>query len=285
MKTHPIFHIVALAFTLFAFISCQKEPAIHPITPDTTPSIDTIVPPDINTPDALSGLFSVADNRQVRFAQGNLQYVNGQWRMADQQYDFLSTYSADAWDHFGWSTTTTNFGMLTSHLDENYQGEYVEWGSVFGANSPWRTLTLDEWYYLRYYRPNAYSLCATGSIRLANGSFVAGCFFLPDNWTLPEGCTFNAALGTLHTDYSCNTYSVSDGSWAAMQAAGAVFLPAAGCRNGYGISQVGTHGRYWTAPSPAYSHYYLYFTGRSIDCTNNYGPSYGNCVRLVVDNL
>lgn len=285
-------HYLLLASALLAlvlvFASCQKEPEIVPIYPDSTDnSTDTIAPPDTvpATPsEVLSGIFSVSDNRQVRFSQGNLQYVRGIWRMAEQQYDFLGEFSDNAWDHFGWSTTSTNFGMLTSSIDNNYSGDYVDWGSAFGTNSPWRTLTADEWIYLRFYRPNAYSLCATGTIRMADGTTVNGCIFLPDHWALPEGCTFNPELGVLHTDYVSNIYSATDGSWAAMQSAGAVFLPSAGVRSGYGFSNVGVQGRYWTAPSEGYYQYYLYFTGRSIDCTNTFGPSKGNSVRLVIDH-
>lgn len=277
-KSYRHYLLLAAAVLALAFSSCQKELTIAPVYPDTN---DTVADA---TPEALSGLFSVAENLQVRFSQGNLQCVGGTWRMAEQQYDFWGDFADEAWDHFGWSTVGTNYGLMTSSADNNYVGDYVEWGSVFGADSPWRTLTADEWIYLRYTRPNAYSLCATGTVQLADGSAVTGCFFLPDDWVLPEGCTFNAELGMLHTDYSRNTYSVADGSWAAMQAAGAVFLPAAGCRHGYSFNSVGTHGRYWTAPSESHYLYYLYFTGRSIDCVNTFGPSYGNCVRLVVDN-
>lgn len=268
---------VLLAVAVLALASCQKEPEIEPVFPDTN---DTIAEAPA---EALPGLFSVAEGRQVRFAQGNLQCDDGTWLIAEQQYDFLSVFFESIWDHFGWSTDISNYGLSASSSDNSYLGDYVEWGSVFGTDSPWRTLTADEWIYLRYSRPDAYSLCATGTIRMADGSAVMGCFFLPDNWVLPEGCTFDAGLGMLHTDYSRNTYSVVDGSWAAMQAAGAVFLPAAGYRNGYSVSAVGSHGRYWAAPSESYYQYYLYFTGRSIDCVNTFGPSYGNSVRLVAD--
>lgn len=284
MKQYRNYLLMFSAALALVFAACQKENQIDPINPDTNDTVPTVDTIPADPARALAGLFSVSESSQVRFAQGNLQYVNGEWRNAQQQYDFLSIFSDQAWDHFGWSTNTTNFGMRTSDSDNNYAGEYVEWGRVFGNNSPWRTLTADEWVYLRYMRPDAYSLCGTGTIRMADGSAVAGCFFLPDNWVLPEGCTFNPTLGTLHTDYSHNVYSVADGSWAAMQDAGAVFLPAAGSRRGYAINDVGTHGRYWAAPSDSYYIYYLYFTGRSIDCTNTFGPSYGNCVRLVVDN-
>lgn len=284
MKSYRTYLFLASAMVAFVFASCQKEPEITPIYPDTTDNTTDTIPDTPNIPEeALSGLFSVADNHQVRFAQGNLQYADGSWRIAEQQYDFLRAFDDNIWDHFGWSTANTNYGLLTSSSDNSYSGEYVEWGTVFGANSPWRTLTADEWTYLRFYRPDAYSLCATGSILIADGSIVRGCFFLPDNWVLPEGCTFNAGLGQIHTDYSRNTYSAIDGSWAAMQAAGAVFLPAAGTRHGYSFNSVDSHGRYWAAPSESHNLYYLYFTGRSIDCTNTYGPSYGNCVRLVID--
>lgn len=284
MKQYRICQFMISAVMALALAACQKDSEIAPINPDTHDSVPTVDTLPANPTETLSGLFSVSEGHQVRFATGNLQYVDGAWRNAEHQYDYWGSFSDNAWDHFGWSTNSTDFGMRTSDIDNNYSGEYIDWGSVFGSDSPWRTLSAEEWIYLRFTRPNAYSLCATGTIRLADGSLVAGCFFLPDDWTQPEGCSFNAALGMLHDDFSANAYNVADGSWAAMQAAGAVFLPAAGYRHGYSYNFVGTQGRYWTAPSDGRLNYYLYFTGRSIDCTNTFGASYGNCVRLVIDN-
>lgn len=80
---------------------------------------------------SLSGLFSVAPDRQVRFSQGNLQYsaagkhqtadglAQGTWRFAENQYDIIgeenSSISAhfDGWiDLFGWGTSGWNSGAF-----------------------------------------------------------------------------------------------------------------------------------------------------------------------------
>ena len=47
---------------------------------------------------------------------------------------------------------------------------------------------------------------------------------LPDVWQLPDGCRFTQNA----SGYTTNSYS--EGQWAKMEAAGAVFLPAAGER-------------------------------------------------------
>ena len=64
----------------------------------------------------IDGLFSVSANTQVKFSTGNLQCINGHWRFAPHQYDFLGTYSSNSWDLFGWSTEATDFGMSTSTI-------------------------------------------------------------------------------------------------------------------------------------------------------------------------
>ena len=77
-----------------------------------------------------------------------------------------------------------------------------------------------------------------------------GFVILPDNWTTPAGRTFNSGVS------SNNTYDTDE--WADMEAAGAVFLPAAGNRpsSTSGISNVGTNGFYWT--STGYDGTYAY---------------------------
>lgn len=199
-------------------------------TPD-LPSVDGVLP----------GAFSVSKTQKVFFSQGNLQYQasTDTWRFAEHQYDFVgkgndnisSTYSG--WiDLFGWGTG--NNPTLTSQDTSDYS-TFTDWCSnaiVNGGNSinsGWRTLTCAEWRYLLLNRNGAASKVGTGRI-----DGVGGLVILPDWWTLPSGCTFTPGYdpwdryGRLW--WSKNRYTLTQ--WEAMEAAGAVFLPAAGGREG-----------------------------------------------------
>ena len=94
-----------------------------------------------------------------------------------------------------------------------------------------------EWDYLLFSRTNALSKHGNGNI---NG--VGGLIILPDNWTLPTGCSFTAGLGY---EWARNSYTLAQ--WTQMEAAGAVFLPAAGDRYGVVVRHVGNHGHYWAS--------------------------------------
>lgn len=140
----------------------------------------------------------------------------------------------------------------------------------------WRTLTKEEWEYLVMQRAEATQKCATGNIE-----GIGGCILLPDAWEIPEGCTFTAGVGGGMADFSHNSYRYSQ--WSAMKAAGAVFLPAAGVRDGGKVDGVGTHGRYRsTTAANAEKAYSFGFNGSQVEI-RTCSRSGGRSVRLVVD--
>ncbi|MCQ2232869.1 MAG: hypothetical protein MJZ30_13585 [Paludibacteraceae bacterium] len=242
----------------------------------------------------LRGRFSVSATKQVSFSMGNLQYQASTktWRFAENQYDVIgtknenisSTYSG--WiDLFGWGTSGYNsrYPYMTSTDYSDYgngiydiSGTNYDWG-VYNAISNgdnkagmWRTLTKSEWEYLFDTRTNAENLRGLATV---NGQ--TGYILLPDGWSMPSGLTFTANFG----DYTTNSYSASE--WSKMEAAGAVFLPAAGYRYGASVSDVGSYGGYWS--STYYSYRFAYgFNFSSSVGTRNYNNRYfGNSVRLV----
>ena len=199
--------------------------------------------------------FSVSSSKQVTFSPGNLQYhpANDEWRFAANQTDYIgdansnisSTYNG--WiDLFGWSTSATNFGVSTSASYSDYSGSFVDWGTnKIGNDAPntWRTLTYDEWDYLRYNRTNANDLCGVAQV---NG--VNGLIFLPDNWTCPAGVTFKSGFHSSYgTEYYAAYQTFTADQWSKLEKSGAVFLPAAGCRYGSGVDTVQYDGYYWSA--------------------------------------
>lgn len=244
---------------------------------------------NINAPTgAIPGLFSVSENTQVYFSQGNLQYQasTDTWRFAENQYDYVGGVSNSngqlygnvpdsrnnnisptytGWiDLFGWGTSGYNHGAVcyqpwsTSQTNSDYyaygsptynlndQTGQADWGFIAisnggNANNIWRTLTRSEWVYLKYDRQTSSGMTYIN----AQVADVDGYILLPDNWNA-DYYSFNG--NGAGAGYSYNV--ISSGHWRALEIAGAVFLPAAGNRNGTyfyggGFNGGGAYGYYW----------------------------------------
>ena len=187
-----------------------------------------------------------------------------------------------------------------------------DWG-VFNAilnggdeTGMWRTLTYKEWDYLLNKRGGETNAFAKRGVGIVNG--VYGVILLPDFWTLPAGLTFTPlseviAVAETHQsiDYNWNNYNTTQ--WALMEAAGAVFLPAAGVKqtDQYG-TVVGNNDStnneylisYWTAStsldgsSAAWEYAYAVDLGQENASTKNWrfdksNRACGRAVRLVHD--
>ena len=256
-------------------------------------SISMIAPEESEQPDPSAGIgvFSVSAGKKVTFSKGNLQYhpANDEWRFAERQTDYIgeansnisSTYNG--WlDLFGWSTSTTNFGVSTSTDYDDYSGSFVDWGTnQIGSDAPntWRTLTYDEWYYLRYNRTNANDLVGVAQV---NG--VNGLIFLPDNWACPSGVTFKSGFQNSSADDFASYQSFTAEQWAKMESAGAIFLPAAGCRVGSEVYDIQLRGDYGSATWDYYPRKYgLYFFSCEAHVDNDYYSHDGLSIRLVQD--
>lgn len=284
----------------------------------------------------LPGLFTIDDQgHQVRFSQGNMQYTTlgthvvgtggiekGTWRFASEQYEFIgddndnisSIYTK--WiDLFGWGTSGWNSGAICyqpwsfSTRDSDYDiggsytndltGAYAEadwaWHNAIcnGGNvaHQWRTLTKDEWDYLFNIRTDASSKYGIGNI-----SGVPGMIILPDRWTLPSGCTFTSGLAPeeCYYDWTLNNYTLAQ--WLLMEAAGAVFLPAAGFRYGnptLGISHAHIndpnymYDGWYRSSGPYYDQEFVYIAYFSCEMLWTPSPAdrnFGLSVRPVQDN-
>ena len=239
------------------------------------------------------GIFSVSADKQVTFSKGNLLYhlANNEWRFAENQVDYISTANGNisstynGWlDLFGWSTSSTNFGVSTSIDDNDYSGSFVDWGTnKIGNDAPntWRTLSYDEWYYLRYNRTNANDLVGVAQVNGVNG-FI----FLPDNWTCPSGVTFKSGFHNKNqsgVEYYAAFQTFTAEQWSKLESAGAVFLPAAGDRRGSNVNYVQYEGGYWSATETrSNAAYYLNFYSDKADLHRGHRFC-GNSVRLVKD--
>lgn len=294
----------------------ESSDTLHLILPRTIIVHDTVIkevivevhdtiyqcPPDPYAP--LEGVFSVAADKQVKFSKGNLQCTiqgtDTTWAFAANQYDMLGTANvensalADKIDLFGWSgsTATAKWGISTSMSDSDYSGDFVDWGQNIGDGTTWRTLTHDEWMYLRETRANASNLIGVARINLdAEGiTYANGLILLPDTWTCPEDVDFKIGFVNIESEEEYEAYQVYANNqtftleqWAKLEAAGAVFLPASGSRGGSNVNGVQDRGYYWYAttygPDVAY-----YLEIGPMGFSNNGGSRrLGYSVRLVQD--
>ena len=260
-----------------------------------------------DNPDLLSGIYSVSETRTVRFARGNLVATtiggepgpaNTVWSFHQHQYDMLGNRNSvtGICDLFGWSTASTYYGLNTSTYESDYSGDFVDWGTAFGPDSPWRTLTCDdgygEWYYLLFTRAastvNGTSDARFAQIRVYDGAnFINGVLLFPDVFVWPMAAGAAPAriniddVGSSWEEYPYYTLS----QFSALENAGCVFLPAAGYRYGTIPYYVGDYGLCWTSSllggGGAYTFDYFYY------CVNPGAEQfryYGLSVRLVQDN-
>ena len=199
--------------------------------------------------DALPGKFTVnADGDQVQFSQGNLQLVGeNTWKFADNQWDYFGESQSDNHrDLFGWGTgdNPNNTSTNVNDYSWNEWGENTDLVSALGAD--WRTLTQDEWSYLLNTREgNRYCKATVNS--------KTGLVIFPDSYSHPAGVDAVESANTGNAaEFTANSWSGEN--WTKMETAGAVFLPAAGDREGTSVEDVGSHGLYWSSTPSAYQY-------------------------------
>lgn len=241
--------------------------------------------------------FSVSDSKKVIFSHGNLMFnkQGNEWKFAENQYDYVGAnnenyyrQNASGWfDILPWNTHTVQEG-------NSYRTAFLDWGTYMnGTGDFWRTMTIKEWKYLFVERANARNRFSMGNVNGTNGMII-----LPDNWELPEGCSFDNNLDwkeststnllyTTRTDYYLhNTYTIEQ--WRRMEINGAVFLPSTGDRNEssniYSIYGINEALAYWSSTSNNnYDGYHIQFmSGQFNYNTYNYAKC-GYAVRLVKD--
>ena len=243
------------------------------------------------------------------------------WAFAANQWDYIgdatgntkvtATYpfiSENATvDLFGWVgassdwTDAAQYGITSSTKTDNTngygnnvgEGLKSDWGTLMGDG--WRTLTGGsggEWEWLLgpySVTPNPGTNCRTSSTvnGTANARFAkatvagkTGMILFPDSYTHPSGVTAPTSINTRGAAYTANSYDATD--WGKMEAAGCVFLPAAGCRSGASVSN--SYGYYWSS-TPHYTSfaYSMHFSSFSFNPQGENSRYYGFSVRLVRD--
>ncbi len=253
-----------------------------------------------------------ASSQTFRFANNQYDYIGA--------YNVQIADDYSGWiDLFGWGTGTQptaheckdcgNYFENGGNLDDpddtfdaparrnapqndNAYSAFVDWGInsiVNGGNTAgvWRTMTADEWNYLFYSREDASSKFGFATV---NG--VKGLVVLPDDWELPAECTFVASIqagleavdsyfsNTSADNFTHNIYNSAQ--WIKMEAAGAVFLPAAGSRLGKTYDAEGTDGYYWSSTAnDEITAFTVFFDNEFFYTSTSRSRAQGYSVRLV----
>ena len=246
-----------------------------------------VIPPTLVTPSVESGIFSVGNGKYVQFSTGNLQYEVGTntWSFASEQYEVIggdpytgsnnTNYGMNVpgytgkLDLFAWSSDG-KFGVNPSNTDDDYgyaATDFVDWGTLVNETG-WYTLTKDEMKHILARTKNGKTLWALATVNGLNGLIL-----LPDNWNT----SISLVYGYVPTQFVYTENQLTVAQWEALEAEGAVFLPAGGSRTGgYGneetaggkgsidanghyfhVDNVGVYGYYWLNTQdtrPAYPH-------------------------------
>ena len=234
---------------------------------------DTPIPPNYAPEGAINGLFTInANGDQVYFSKGNLQYQasTNTWKFAENQWDFIGEANSSIaetngnWiDLFGWGTSGYNHGAVcyqpwsisTDNNDYYAYGNWLEdlrdltgtadWGynpiNNGGniENCGWMTPTNVEFEYLLYSRNTESGFRFTKAI--VNN--IKGVILFPDDWSVSYYLLTDINDGEVY--FGNNV--INEISWTYLEAHGAVFLPASGCRNSATILNIDNGGYYWLA--------------------------------------
>ena len=194
----------------------------------------------VNSVEIITGIFSTAANKTVAFSKGNLQYrpADGKWRFAEHQWDYAGESGAGwtdlfQWEPGDWGGNIRVFEYFPSVVD----GEF-------------RSLSADEWTYLLENRiTESTHRYFTGTLKWGRntGESIQGLFLLPDKFVWHE--SYGKEPTADQYDHVTANYTVDNTVGARfdkLEAAGVVFIPYAGRRDGTTMSELGDALHLWT---------------------------------------
>lgn len=226
------------------------------------------------------------------FGWGTSGWANesGSWGNTNSGRHVYEPWSIDVgWGNDGNQNSYRKDVGSNVHIDSTSDfanGDWC-WYNTIGSDDPhtWRTLSEAEWLYVVDGRPNAANLMGFGQILVSASDTVRGFILLPDNWELPAGCSFTGSK----TNYTTNSYTLEQ--WSSMESNGAVFLPAAGSRNGLTYNNANqnkssTNTFYWSTRAAtgnaAYRFGFNCWWHASLNASSMQGSRHmGHCVRAV----
>ena len=224
----------------------------------------------------------VSQNIVSLFGWGTSGWDNGNYFY--QPYNTSNSYSSPYIFSIGYGYGPTDGSTYTYSLTGTYAN--ADWGVYNrqdnqkkiegGGNHAWRVLTKKEWVHVFNERST------TSGHRYAKATVcdMAGVILLPDNWSDDKYSLNNYnTTGAAFTDNTINS-----SGWATLEAAGCVFLPAAGYRGGTSVSSVGSYGYYWSSTyyDSGFANY-VSFRSDFVDPSSSYNRYRGYSVRLVFE--
>ena len=277
---------------------------------------------------AIPGKFTVnSSGKQVYFSQGNLQATttdlgaNWTWTFATNQWDYVGNTAANncingngtvsangTVDLFGWvgesNTTWTGaaqYGISNSSTTSHYgnvanESLKSDWGTLAitnggnKVNSGWRTLRIDEWQHLLFFRTSGSTVNGTENARyiVATINSVNGLIIFPDGVTISnsEATSWSEINYVVGGGWN-NSTKCTSAQWTALAAKGCVFLPTAGIRAGSSGADILSpeFGGYWsssTSDNQSRS-YNILFRYNYLDTETGDSRQRGHSVRLVFD--
>lgn len=293
-------------------------------------TVDANNPLEGTTPGLFSIEIEIVGNnkiskKMVRFSKGNLQatttdgWATYSWSFKDHQYDIdldgdvgENYQERDVVSHFGYGTSGCNdmHPYMTSDDENDYpSGDLVgtdyDWGVynaiTNGGNETglWRTLKMrtssdifGEWRTIFNNTDNGRSgSCYAKAFLFGETNHgVHGVIVLPDNYIHPDGVPGLEGIDSGDEMYWNEGNMYSEEEWEKMEAAGCVFLPAAGQRDGTEIDYIGDVGwgscfYYSSKADPDWESdaWYLLINYDETPGLMGEGKYYGNSVRLVCD--
>ena len=253
--------------------------------------------------------------------QATFEDASWKWSFAAHQYDFIgdnvgntSVSSSSPFikkdgtvDLFGWvgassaSTGVAAYGINSSTTGSHYgHTEYEslkdDWGGIaIGpyAAGMWRTPTGasgGDWDVILTSRTVTSSGLPDGkgsaSARYVNATVAGTCglVIFPDIYAHPSDVTGTFSSPAYNSAGDYGKFVVDASNWAKMEAAGAVFLPAASYRNGTTVANSFKHGYYWSANGGSVTNAYdLHFSDNTVTPNSGDTRCQGRSVRLVRD--
>ena len=256
-------------------------------------------------------VFSVSSSKRVIFAPGNLQATttdygaNWTWSFAEHQYDYIGNKTnsinnqlKDApgeakangtVDLFYRSVTGNGYGITNTSESANpyYGADFVDWSGLSIGSYPanyWHTLSETEWkYVVGEDSPIRKPYATVNGVANARGTkavvnSVNGFILFPDRYEGPTAdvgtdIVWGAGINSMGAS-GWNTTCTLTG-WTILEEAGCVFLPAAGCRNGSTLTDIGSLGAY------LHVKYWCRFRFNNAGFDTNESNGYAGSVRLV----
>ena len=203
---------------------------------------------------------------------GNINYQP--WATSTTRLDNQNNYYG-----YGPSSDTTQYDISGA------KAEY-DWGVhnaiSNGGNQPglWRTMSASELNYL-FTERTASKVNDVDNARYCKAQVDGrnGIVLFPDTYTHPASVTLPEQINNPLSSFNTNTYNAIE--WQKMDAAGCVFLPAAGWRLGNTPSEYQEKGFYWLSTGFEENNAFaLHFSDNLVYYTTL--PYYGGAVRLVI---